>query len=260
MTPGAEPAQAGNLSESAAARARAVMRAADRAALATLRASAPAGDGAGWPFPSLVLAALDHDATPVLLLSDLAGHTRNLAADPRVGLLFDATAGMAEPLAGTRASVLGRAVADDEPRLRGRFLRRHPGAAAYAGFADFRIWRVEIESVHLVAGFGRIHHLPGSVILPARDVAAVAAREVDIVRHMNEDHGDAVGLYANVLLGRSGDDWILTGVDPEGCDLRRGPEVARLTFDRPVLDAADIRRELVDLASRARRSARAGRG
>jgi putative heme iron utilization protein len=260
MMPGAEPAQAGNLSEAAAARARAVMRMADRAALATLRAAVPDGNGAGWPFPSLVLVAFDHDATPVLLLSDLADHTRNLAADPRVGLLFDATAGMEEPLAGTRVSVLGRAVAGDRRHLRERFLRRHPAAAAYAGFGDFRIWQVGIESVHLVAGFGRIHHLPGNVIIPAWDVAALAAQEADIVRHMNEDHADAVDLYASVLLGRPGGGWVLTGVDPEGCDLRRGPDVARLAFDRPVPDAAGVRRKLVELAMRARRGAGAGRG
>ncbi|HEV7371238.1 HugZ family protein [Arenibaculum sp.] len=256
MTSGAEPATAGNPSESAAVRARAVMRSADRATLATIRTGDRTPAGGGWPYPSLVLVALDHDATPVLLLSDLADHTRNIAADPRVGLLFDATAGMEEPLAGARASVLGTAAPCPDRGLRDRFLRRHPGAAAYVDFRDFRFYRVEIDSVHLVAGFGRIHHIPGSVILSGTDVTALAAREADIVRHMNEDHADAVDLYANVLLGRAGGGWALTGVDPEGCDLRRGPEFARLAFERPAFDADGVRRELVGLAGRARRSRR----
>src|ERR671911_986065 len=83
--------------------ARRVMRAADRAALATAQR-----DSGGWPYPSLVLAALDHDASPLLLISDLADHTANIKADPRAGLLFDGTGGLAQPPTRPRVSGLGR--------------------------------------------------------------------------------------------------------------------------------------------------------
>ena len=52
-----------------------------------------------------------------------------------------------------------------------------------------------------------------------------------MLAHMNADHADAVQLYATRLLSRAGGDWVLTGVDPEGCDLRQGAETARLWFD-----------------------------
>jgi len=229
--------------------ARRVMRAVDRAALATAQ-----HDADGWPYASLVLVALDHDATPILLISNLAEHTKNIAADGRVSLLFDATVGLDEPLTGARVTVMGRAARSDEPRHRARFLARHPSAAGYAGFGDFGFFRVAVERAHLVAGFGRIHWIAaGDLLLDTRDAAPLAEAEEEIVRHMNEDHSDAVALYAERLLERGGAGWHMTGVDPEGFDLRRAGEVARLDFARPATDAERARAELVRLVKEARR-------
>jgi putative heme iron utilization protein len=174
-----------------------------------------------------------------------------MAAEPRVALLFDGTAGLAEPLTGARATVLGRAERSADERLRARFLARHPGAALYAGFGDFHLYRVAVERAHLVAGFGRIDWIAAAELLPP-GLAALAESEDDIVRHMNEDHEAAVALYARVLLGRQGEGWRLTGIDAEGIDLRRDGEVARLDFAAPVGDAQAARAALVRLAQEAR--------
>lgn len=239
--------------QSPAAIARGVMRAADRATLATLmRGDQP---GAGAPYASLVLVGLDHDASPLLLISTLADHTRNLAADGRVSLLFDGTAGLDEPLTGPRVSVQGSAKRTDDPRHRARFLARHPGAAMYAGFKDFAVYRVEVARAHLVAGFGRIHWIAGGdLLLDVRDSAPLAASEPAIIAHMNADHADAVQLYATRLLGRGGEGWKMTGIDPEGADLRLGGSVARLPFERPVHDSESARAELVRLVKHARQA------
>src|SRR5690606_26293972 len=106
---------------------------------------------AGRPYVSLAMVALDQDATPLLLLSDLAEHTRNLRADPRVSLLFDATVDAALPLAGARATLQGQAAVTTDPRHLARYLARHPDAADYAGFRDFRLYAVTVERAHLVA-------------------------------------------------------------------------------------------------------------
>jgi len=116
---------AGPSASSAALTARRLLRSLDRAALAT---SLAPGSGGG-PYVSLVLVATAPDGAPLLLLSDLAQHTMNMAAEPRVALLFDGTAGLAEPLTGARATVLGRAARSADERLRARFLARHPDAA-----------------------------------------------------------------------------------------------------------------------------------
>jgi putative heme iron utilization protein len=231
--------------ESPAATARRLMRGLDRATLATSLD--------GWPYASLVLVALDHDASPLLLLSDLAEHSRNLKREPRASLLFDGTAGRDDPLTGPRVTVLGEIAPVADPRLLERFTGRHPSAAIYVGFRDFHLYRLDMARAHLVAGFGRIDWIAADD-LRHPPALPLAEAEGDIVRHMNEDHADTLDLYAGRLLGLPGTGWRLTGVDPEGADLRRGGAVARLDFGAPIGDAAAARGEFVRLADLARRS------
>jgi heme iron utilization protein len=148
--------------ESPAVTARALIRACDRATLASVLHRDFA---AGWPYASLVLVACRPDATPILLLSDLADHSKNIAVDDRVSLLFDGTEGLEEPLAGTRLTLLGRARETTDPLDRELYLARHPSAARYAGFKDFRCYRIDAARGHLVAGFGRIHWLDAKEIV-----------------------------------------------------------------------------------------------
>lgn len=228
-------------------RARRIVRAADRAVLST------ATVGEGWPYGSLVMAACDFGANPLMLISDLAEHTKNLHADARASLLFDDTAGLESPLTGARVTVLGRPGRCDDDRLKARYLARHPDAADYAGFGDFGLYRMVVERVHIVAGFGVIHWIDGADFrFDASGAADLAEHEAGIVAHMNTDHGDAVALYATVFAGRGGNGWKMTGIDPEGCDLRCGGEIARVDFDRPVSDAEAARNTLIGLLERAR--------
>jgi putative heme iron utilization protein len=207
----------------------------------------------GAPYASLVLIAADLDASPLLLLSDLAQHSRNVAFDPRVSLLFDGTAGYRNPLTGPRLTVIGQTRAVADPRLLARFTQHHPNSALYSGFADFRLYRVAVERGHLVAGFGKIQWIESRDLLFIADAAALAAAEPEILRHMNEHHVDAITDYARGLLGRAGADWRMTGIDPEGADLQRDGETARLDFAAPVLTPEAARAALVELAQNARK-------
>lgn len=236
----------GVVSDSPATIARRLIRSTPTATLATTHIEA------GWPFASLVLVACRHDASPVLLISNLAEHTRNIAADPRVSLLFDGTAGLADRLTGARVSVLGRLHQSSEPGDRERFLARHTGAAMYANFSDFSFFRLEVTRAHLVAGFGKIEWIEPEDLIIANDPTALAQREADIVTHMNEDHRETIGLYATKLLRRAAGDWRMTGCDREGCDLASDADVARLEFPTPITDASEARAALVALATEAR--------
>ena len=131
-------------------------------------------------------------------------------------------------------------------------LARHPGAAGYADFKDFALYRVTVERGHLVAGFGRIHWIEAADLLDREAPPALADAEPGIISHMNEDHGEAIDLYVRNLLGGSGTGWRMTGVDAEGCDFRLGGKVARLDFPARIKDPAGARAALVDLARRAR--------
>ncbi len=230
-----------------------LVRGLDRAALASALPAGPeAAGGAAWPYASLVLAAVDHDLSPILLMSDLAEHSKAIASDPRVSLLFDGTGGLDQPLTGARVTLLGRAERSLDPRLAQRFVARHPDAARYAGFGDFHFYRVALERAHLVAGFGKIRWLSPAELLPVAAPAGLAEAEAGIVGHMNDDHADALQLYAEKLLGLPAGPWRMTGIDAEGIDLRLGGRVARLSFERPLADAAEVRPTLVALAGRAR--------
>ena len=116
-------------------------------------------DGTAFPFVSLVLPGLDAAGRPLLLLSDLSDHAKNLKINPKASLLYDGTLDLKEPLAGPRVTLIGEVVLADDAENRKLYLARQPSAEMYAGFGDFRLYRFEIAEALFVAGFGRIHRL-----------------------------------------------------------------------------------------------------
>jgi len=208
--------------------------------------------GSGDPYCSLVNVATAHDGSPLLLISKLAIHTKNILADPRASLMLDERK-PGDPLEGARVMLMGRVSATDDAKARARYLARHPEAELFAGFPDFAIYRMEIERAHLVAGFGRIVDLRGKDILT--DVAgaeALVEAEAGAVSHMNEDHLDALELYATKLLDAPAGAWRCTGCDPEGLDLRLDRVGLRLPFPQRVNASGPLRAVLVQLAQAAR--------
>ena len=234
---------------SAAKLARSLLRRCRQGALATLMT------GSGDPYCSLVNLASHFDGTPILLISRLAVHTRNILADPRVSLMLDERA-PGDPLEGARIMLAGTAVAaaDNEAAdLRRRYLNTHPSAETFVDFADFGFFRIVPSGVHLVAGFGRIVDLAASDILTyLSDADALLASESDIIEHMNADHLDTMNLYATRLLGASSADWRCTGCDPDGMDMQNGLETVRLEFPRRIVSPAALRQVLKELAAQAR--------
>jgi putative heme iron utilization protein len=238
-----------------AAQARAMLRSRRSAALATVLAT----DGRR-PYASLVTIACDTDGSPILLLSDLAEHTRNLRADARASLLIEHASQRANPQTGPRLTLLGRIEARDDDRLRRRFLARHPDAELYAGFADIRIYLMTIERAHYIGGFGGGHWITAGALLAEADAArAIAEAELSAIEHMNADHALPIDRYASRLLGRAGSGWRIVAIDPDGCDLARGNALARLPLPRPARDAGELRAILIELADAAPDASELGR-
>ena len=244
--------------------------------LRTIRAGALATcDGArdGHPLATLVSLATDIDGAPLLLLSQLSAHRTNLERDPRASLLL-AARGKGDPLAHPRLSLIGRVQrlddADRAARARSRFLARHPKAKLYADFSDFAWFRMEVEAGHLNGGFARAAALTrDDLILDLTGAGALLAAHDGAVAHMNEDHADALALYATRLAGAGEDGdgastpdgesvpggaWRITGLDPEGLDLACGDHCTRIPFPTPVTTPDALRAVLVDLARKARSS------
>jgi heme oxygenase (biliverdin-IX-beta and delta-forming) len=231
--------------------AKALLRVIRSGALATIDRNT------GHPFASLVNVATDADGSPLILISRLSSHTANLETDGRASVLMAST-GKGDPLAHPRLTVIGafRPVARDDPdeaRVRRRFLARHPKAELYAGFADFSFWRLDVVSAHLNAGFARAADLKAADVMT--DLAGaenLIESEEGAVAHMNDDHAEAVRLYATKLLDAEDGPWRLTGLDPEGLDLVLGETPLRLPFPARVTTAAELREVVVGLAQEAR--------
>lgn len=239
------------MTDTAAATAvRRLIREARFGALATLEKD-------GGPYASLVATGTDPEGRPTFLISRLARHTRNISGDDRVSLLVSAS-GAADPLNAPRASLIGRIALAPDEAVRTRYIARHATAAGYADFSDFAFYRMEIESAHLVEGFGRIVDVPGAELLTDwSDAAELADGHDGVIGHMNEDHGDAVALYATGLLGAPAGDWRMVSLDPEGFEITGADRVCRLDFSQRITSRSAVRQELVALVQKARRDSAA---
>ncbi|MDA9443173.1 pyridoxamine 5'-phosphate oxidase [Bradyrhizobium sp. CCBAU 51745] len=228
--------------------AKSLLRRSRQGALATLMA------GSGDPYCSLVNLASHPDGSPILLISRLAVHTRNILADNRVSLMLDERAS-GDPLEGARIMLSGRAerAENEKDLLQRRYLSAHPAAEAFVSFKDFSFFRIIPSGTHLVAGFGRIIDLkPEQFLTDLAGAEDLLAAEAGAVEHMNADHREALGLYATKLLGAAEGDWRCTGCDPEGLDMQDGQTALRLDFPERVTDGTALRKMLVRLAGEAR--------
>lgn len=229
--------------------AHSLLRRSRQGALATLM------PGSGDPYCSLVNIASHPDGSPILLLSRLAVHTKNILADSRVSLMLDERA-EGDPLEGARIMLAGRAgEASGEAAniLRRRYLSAHPSAEAFVEFKDFSFFRIVPSGTHLVAGFGRIVDLkPEQFLTDLSGAEGLLEAEAGAVEHMNTDHREAMDLYATRLLGAETADWRCTGCDPEGMDMQAGNKTLRLDFPARVTSGTELRKMLVRLAGEAR--------
>ena len=225
--------------------ARSLLRRRREGALATLMA------GSGDPYCSLVNVASDFDGAPILLISQLAVHTKNILADPRVSLMLDERA-EGDSLEGARIMLLGRAEEVDaaaRTTVRRRYLNAHPSAETFVDFKDFSFFRIKAGGMHLVAGFGRIVDLrPEQFLTDISDADALTDAEQGAIEHMNADYREAMNFYATRLIGAEPADWRCTGCDPDGIDLKAGVKTVRLDFPQRVTTAGELREALVKLA------------
>ncbi|THD49022.1 MAG: pyridoxamine 5'-phosphate oxidase [Bradyrhizobium sp.] len=212
-----------------------LLRAARVAALATLGRR-------GAPLTTWVGCASDFDGSPLFLLSQLAEHTRNLAADRRGSLLLVDAPGRGDPLNHPRVTLGGTIQPHFEPLARPRYLRRNPKAKLYAAFADFAIYRLSVETVHFNGGFGRAAPLePADILSPPGDATALAAAEEKLLAEINAPKGAITAWRASRRPA-----WRAVGLDVEGLDLAAGKATARVDFAASAFDPSSWRERLVD--------------
>jgi heme iron utilization protein len=219
----------------------------------------------GWPFGSIAPYAISRAGEPVILISEIAEHTRNLRADARVSLLVQDSAAMADPQAGARVTLMGyaapvsRVYADD---ARSRYLNLFPNSAGYFDAHDFSLFHIKAEQVRFIGGFGEIYWLDGREIVDAASAPGIdplAPQSVAICEHMNQDHADALRLYAAAFADTKADAAKMIHVDVEGFDMVAveggSHKHLRIDFPTPAVNSEQVRAVMVEMVRTARQKA-----
>lgn len=201
----------------------------------------------GYPFGSIAPFVLDHTGNPLVLISTIAEHTKNIQKNPHVSLIaFDPAA--PDMQAGARLTLLGEAVATDKQdgTLRARYLRYFPMAEKYFDMHDFLFHRIEIRQARYIGGFGNIHWIPGEALQPPAN--ELAQQENDILEHMNADHAHSLMAYCRHVHHIEPQTAVMVGIDIDGFDIRADEKLLRFTFDAPISNATEARQALVALS------------
>jgi putative heme iron utilization protein len=220
---------------------------------------------AGWPFGSVVPYAIDREGRPIILIAGIAEHTKNIQADPRVSVLVQEAEDGEDVQAKGRLTVMGRAepipendIADAQPR----YLAKLPSAEEYFDTHDFAFYRISVEHLRYIGGFGEIFWLDPDEYRARieRDPIVLAAK--GIIDHMNEDHEDAMALWCRAFRGLEPKRVRMIGVDRWGTDLELEQPDLRVRFDFAEPASPDsIRRIVVAMTAEARAApAKAGEG
>ncbi|HET6280896.1 MAG TPA: DUF2470 domain-containing protein [Polyangia bacterium] len=234
-----------------AARARALLLAERTGVLSTLSVHR-----AGYPYGSVTPYALSRRRQPIILISSLAAHTKNLVADPRACLFVGDHHAADDPQAGARVSLLARAAVVppvEQADARARYLARVPQARRYFETHDFALWELAVEELRLIAGFGKICWLSGAAVQSDPDDDPLRMHAPGICQHMNEDHADALQIFCQAA-GTDPSAVHMVGVDALGFDLETASDRLRFDFLDEVTTADDVRRAVIARLAQARKT------
>jgi putative heme iron utilization protein len=212
----------------------------------------------GWPFGSIVPYALDGRGQPLILTASIAAHTKHMKADARASLFVHERRDDGDPQAGWRLTVLGRmtALAVDDPEIGeidARYVERVPAAASYLATHDFHYWRLSIDRVRYIGGFGKICWLDRDDVTRDPMGGGLAAAAAGIIAHMNEDHGENMREMCRGLYGFAPSEAVMTSVDRTGFMVATSGPVRVLRFSfRDEVDAAGVRTAVIEVLKRAR--------
>lgn len=232
-------------------RVRELMLGQDVGVLSTHSADCP-----GYPFGSVVPIGFDDVYRPVLLISRLAQHTRNITDNPRVSLLFSDVAqlGGRDVQTCARITLLGEVQPLDTEaaaQIVTRYCRFYPQAESYYKELDFDFYCLCPEKLRFIAGFGQIHWVEPGQLFTVNPFAGQSER--DICEHMNNDHADALLRYCQqgTVKLPEGVEPVMVGVDEFGFHQRVGERIFRFNFPEPVQTPDQVRQALIAMLKKA---------
>ncbi len=237
-----------------AERARTLVHLQQTGSLSTLSRKQP-----GWPFGSVMPYGLDEAGQPVFLISTMAMHTQNLLGDPRASLLVTPPESRTDPLGAARVTLMGSATrvpSGDVAPVRERYLARHANASYWVDFDDFGFFRLAIEDVYFVGGFGSMGWVT-SKDYAAAAVDPLADEASSLIQEMNEQQTSTLMLLARVYGNVQAQQVTMTALDRLGFHLRIKTadrmQGGRVAFTNPVRNAQEVRAGLAAIADQATR-------
>ena len=211
----------------------------------------------GYPFGSVMPFVLGHDCQPIVLISTIAEHTKNIIANPKVSLLV--FAGAEDLHANGRLTLIGQAeqLNKNDSDLMARYCRYLPESTGYLAMHDFQFYRINIIQARYIAGFGKMGWIQGEEMVNFNQHStAIAKLETSMIEHMNADHADSLLQYCQHFHGVTPNHAMLVGVDGDGFDIEAVIEddnkILRFTFNSPIFDANSARMAFVALSKAAR--------
>jgi heme iron utilization protein len=212
---------------------------------------------AGYPFGSVMPFVLGHDCQPIVLISTIAEHTKNILANPKVSLLV--FAGAEDLHANGRLTLIGEAtqIDKDDADLMARYCRYFPESTGYLAMHDFQFYRINIVQARYIAGFGKMSWMAGEEIVDInQSVSTIAQLETSMIEHMNADHIESMQLYCQYFHQVKPETVHLVGVDSDGFDMEAiindEIKMLRVNFESPIVDANSARAAFAALAKTAR--------
>ncbi len=216
---------------------------------------------AGYPFGSVAPFILDHLTQPIILISSIAEHTKNIMANPKVSLLV--VEGHDDVQASSRLTLIGEAIKINSPEtnseyqdLQARYLRYFPQSTNYFATHDFAFYRIKTTHARFIAGFGKMgwvegNELTGSELTSTPSI--LSKQEIGIIEHMNADHAHSMMAYCQHFHGINTVNTEMLGIDSEGFDVHatlpdNSTKRIRFTFNQPIVDAQSARVALVAMS------------
>jgi putative heme iron utilization protein len=207
----------------------------------------------GFPFGSVVPYCLDGEGMPVVLISTIAQHTKNILQDDRcsITILKDSH----DVQSNGRLCIIGHMekLPDHQEAARERYYRHFPNSRSYSNTHNFGFYRLRPVAVRFIGGFGAIHWLePADFLIsnPFQDQG-----EERVTDHMNEDHSGDLRLYCKhykQMKLTDSDSVRMVGIDSLGFDVFVNDQKVRFEFEHPISNAAEARAAMVALSKGAR--------
>ncbi|MBU2895734.1 HugZ family protein [Vibrio hepatarius] len=212
---------------------------------------------ADYPFGSVTPFISSYEGKPIVYISDIAQHTKNIKSNNKVSLTFFGNSELADDQnQNARVTIMGdihQLERGASQPIQQRFLQQYPQYQDYPIDHGFHLWQIEPKMIRYIGGFAQAYWIDKKDwLLPEPEWNAQA--EIAMAEHMNKDHVDAMKILLTALKRTPEDDISMTGIQPDGCYIRNGNQSTYHEFGDFAMTAAEVKNQLVQKIAQARKA------